>query len=77
MGRDNYVLMLWLGLGTENTWLGLGKYHFLNLKIPDSTPQTWLEIIPLTDVETRRRLTGTYTCILKMTRLSSDCKTSS
>lgn len=24
---DNTVLMVWLGLGTKNTWLGLEKHH--------------------------------------------------
>ena len=29
---DNVVLMLWLGLGVEATWLGLGQDHVLAKK---------------------------------------------
>ena len=36
------VLMVWLGLGTETTWLGLGKYHVLTY-----VSLTRLEILPM------------------------------
>lgn len=39
---DNDVLMVWLGLGTQTTWLGLGKYHVLTYM-----SLTRLEILPV------------------------------
>lgn len=33
---DNAVLMLWLGLGTETTWLGFGEDHVFCCKVPVS-----------------------------------------
>ena len=37
---NNAALMVWLGLGTEITWLGLGEDHVLAHVV--QLPQTWL-----------------------------------
>lgn len=46
---DNALLMFWWGVGTETSWLGLGKDHVLST-------QSRLETVTLRDVETQSLL---------------------
>lgn len=40
--------MVWLGLGTEPTILGLGKQSGFGFKCLFCSPETWLEMLPPT-----------------------------